>query len=502
MNHLCRLPVLLCCFLLGTAAFPVRAEKLHCPNVTDNDEKNTEVARKYFQMGGMYHDRQDYTKAAESFECVLKFIPYSLSARYKLAQAHDAQGVYTRARESYEMILLLDSAEAETLKAGIRKRLAELKDLKDRVQPVAVVPDETPAPDEKTCPTVVQKGQQDATVKVAALLEAKDWVRARTQVDEVLRKLDGATPEQRRLCLSTEAGVTLRLQAGVAQFQLGNLHDAREAFLAVFRTRPDANLPVKEPDPKLVAFFQETLRTFLEKLAAEKGLAAGKPTKKPVEKPVDKPVGKPAPPRGPSRPSGPRFFLGLSLGHEFGFISQGVETELGAVTDDAGWGQNSGFPTLELGWFFGRHRVSLLARLDITNYLEVVGPSDIRTRSGDSLNVALRWARFFDPVLSRIRPYAGAGLFGAPTRHAVATAGRGGLTGVLLQAEMEDSVSTKGLHLDAIAGAQVCLHAGCHVALQVELNWLWNVWNPDSPGASDNLNHFAFWLSFGLAVMF
>jgi len=49
--------------LLLTMAAPVRAEKMHCPNVTDNDEKNTEVARRYFQMGGMYHDKQDFTRA-------------------------------------------------------------------------------------------------------------------------------------------------------------------------------------------------------------------------------------------------------------------------------------------------------------------------------------------------------------------------------------------------------------------------------------------------------
>lgn len=67
---------------------------------------------------------------------------------------------------------------------------------------------------------------------------------------------------------------------------------------------------------------------------------------------------------------------------------------------------------------------------------------------------------------------------------------------------MEDSVPASGVHLDLLGGAQVCLHAGCHVALQVELNWLWNLWNSGSTSQSDTLNHFAFWLSFGLAVMF
>ncbi|MBU1243813.1 hypothetical protein KJ612_11480, partial [Myxococcota bacterium] len=62
--HLSRF--LLTCMILSVAfSAPARAEKMHCPNVTDNDEKNTEIARKYFQMGGMYHDKQDFTKAAE-----------------------------------------------------------------------------------------------------------------------------------------------------------------------------------------------------------------------------------------------------------------------------------------------------------------------------------------------------------------------------------------------------------------------------------------------------
>ena len=478
-----------------------RAEKLHCPNVTDNDEKNTEIARKYFQMGSMYHDRKDFTKAAESFECVLRFVPYSLSARYKLAQAYDSLGSYTLARESYEMILLLDSAEAETLKAGIRRRLAELKDLKDRAQPAATPAVEAPAVDEKTCPSVVQKGQQEAAGKVVALLEAKDWVLARAQLDEVLRKLDGATPEQRRLCLSTESGVTLLLQAGVAHFQLGNLHDAREAFLAVFRVRPDADLPVKTPDPKLVSFFQETRTAFFAAIAAEKGPAIEKPVDKPVDKPVEKPVESPAPPPK-KRSTGPRFSLSFAFGHELGFIASGTTTELGAVTNEAAWGQTKGLPTLELGLFLGRHRLSLLARLDIANYQTGEGPSNLREEDGDRLNPGVRWARFFDPIRI-LRPYAGAGLYGSANRHSVVTGGGGGLGGDFLNPVMKDSVETpQGIHLDLFGGAQVCLFAGCHVALQVELNYLWQLWAPKADDHTRTLSNFAFWLSFGLAVRY
>ncbi|PKN24717.1 MAG: hypothetical protein CVU65_10945, partial [Deltaproteobacteria bacterium HGW-Deltaproteobacteria-22] len=182
-----------------TAAVPkAAAEKLHCPNVTDNDEKNTEIARRYFQMGGMFLDKSDYVKSAESFECVLKFVPYSLTARYKLAKAYDGMEVYSKAREQYELILVYDSKDAESLKPEIRKRLAEIKDLKDKVQ-TTVVAVEAPSTDEKTCPSVVQKSLQEVLAKATRLLDSKDWARARTLVEEALGKLSGATQEQRTL---------------------------------------------------------------------------------------------------------------------------------------------------------------------------------------------------------------------------------------------------------------------------------------------------------------
>ena len=617
MSQRHRLPILLCWILLGTAAAPARAEKMHCPNVTDNDEKNTEVARRYFQMGGMYHDKQDFTRAAESFECVLKFIPYSLTARYKLAKAYDAQGVYSLARENYEMILLLDSAEAESLKPELRKRLGEIKDLKDRVAVVAPVVETTPA-DEKTCPPVVQKGHQDAVAKIARFVEVKDWGKARGLVDDTLKKLDGATPEQRRLCLSTDAGVNLLLLAGVTHFSLGNVHDAREAFLAVFRVRPDANLPVKNPDTKLLAFFQETLNAYFASIAQEKerqlrireleekGLLAVEPEGNPAvpvehtppavvsrgkplvfvcrlqdrlgaarvslvvrvddgpaqevpmeklgrrrfvtvvpgpavwfakyayyivaidaagsevalwksaqdphqltlaaaEKPVTPPVTPPVIPPGSTAPakvrSGPRFFFQAAFNYETGFISRGVETELGATTTNAGWGDGPAFPSVELGFFlFGNHRISGGARLVVADYLIQDGAS-FRVRDGDDTNFNgfLRWTRFFR-MDGWIRPYAGAGVLGGPLRHDVKT---GGLTGAGYEdVDMLDSHAANGVHFNAIGGAQVCLHSGCNVALQLEANWLWNVYNGDRLTQFDSNEFFAFWFSLGLAVMF
>ena len=255
--------------LIGGAAPARAAEKVHCPNVTDNDEKNTEIARRYFQMGGMYQDKQDFTKAAECFECVLKFVPYSLTARYKLARAYDGLAVYSRAREAYEMILVYDSSEAESLKPEIRKRLAEIKDLKDRVT-VVTVPVEPAVMDDKTCPPVVVKGQQEALIKAEKLMDGKNWLGARTLIDENLKKLDGATAAQRKLCMSQDAGLNLLLYAGIVHFNLSNLQDAGDAFTLVFRLRPESALPKKYETASLMEFFQKTLATYFSAVQAEK----------------------------------------------------------------------------------------------------------------------------------------------------------------------------------------------------------------------------------------
>jgi len=609
---------MICAFswvLLITVAAPARAEKMHCPNVTDNDEKNTEVARRYFQMGGMYHDKQDFTKAAESFECVLKFIPYSLTARYKLARAYDAQGVFSLARENYEMILLLDTAEAETLKPEIRKRLGEIKDLKDRA-PAASPAVEPTAASEKTCPPVVQKGHQDAVVKVAKFVEVKDWIKARNLIDATLKKLDGATHEQRKLCLSTDTGVQLLLLAGVAHFSMGNVHDAREAFSAVFRIKPDANLPVKNPDTKLLAFYQETLNAYFATIAAEKerqlrirefeekGLIAiepegnpavpvehappatvvrGKPmvfvcrvqdrlgaekvslvvrvddgpaqevpmeklgkrrfvtvipgtavtfkkyayylvatdaagsevalwksaeapqvlalaaVGKTVDKPVTPPVTPPVIPPGSTAPakakSGPWFFLSSSIGTDFGFVPIDHETELGAITTNNAWGENGPVYSLEAGIFlFPNHRVTVGFRM---TSLEVLNKG---AAEGNELYHRLNDYQYFGRYVRTlfadgfIRPYVGAGGFGGSVHYEVKTK--------TPDKDNLDAYGYSGYFLNGIAGTQFCIGSGCHVALQIEANILWNLHNSEGSQTSDAIKHVAFWFSLGVAVMF
>ncbi|PKN46484.1 MAG: hypothetical protein CVU59_05905, partial [Deltaproteobacteria bacterium HGW-Deltaproteobacteria-17] len=268
MRSILRITLLLIPLLL-VAPGAALAEKLHCPNVTDNDEKNTETARRYFQMGGMFLDKADYTKASESFECVLKFVPYSLTARYKLAKAYDGMELYSKAREQYELILVYDSKDAESLKPEIRNRLAEIKDLKDRAA-TNPTPVELPPNDEKTCPSVVQKNLQEALARATKLLDVKDWSRASKLIEETLGKLSGATPEQRRLCYATEAGLNLLLFAGIAHYNLNNLEMARENLTAAFRIKSDVAIPQKYTSAKLLAFYQETLNAYFEVVKAEK----------------------------------------------------------------------------------------------------------------------------------------------------------------------------------------------------------------------------------------
>jgi Tfp pilus assembly protein PilF len=81
------------------------AAKLHCPDHPGDDEKAREIARRYFKMGNVYHTQGDIIKFMESFECVLKLVPYSYSARYKYAQALDKAEQYSKARKQNSIFL-------------------------------------------------------------------------------------------------------------------------------------------------------------------------------------------------------------------------------------------------------------------------------------------------------------------------------------------------------------------------------------------------------------
>jgi len=111
------------------------AAKIHCPAAGNDDEENRKIARRYFQMGKTYADKGDHRKSAESYECVLKLVPYSFAARIQLAKALDALSQFTRAREQYELILNDVSEDAAVYKADIRKRLDEIKGQPDKPLP-------------------------------------------------------------------------------------------------------------------------------------------------------------------------------------------------------------------------------------------------------------------------------------------------------------------------------------------------------------------------------
>ncbi|PKN45706.1 MAG: hypothetical protein CVU59_08245 [Deltaproteobacteria bacterium HGW-Deltaproteobacteria-17] len=110
------------------------AAGLFCPNPTENDQDNKDVARKYFQMGLGYSEQADHRKCIEAFECVLKLIPYSTSARYQLAKALDDGGQYTRAKKEYKLFLTT-ADKADPLRQKVQERLAAIETLADKPLP-------------------------------------------------------------------------------------------------------------------------------------------------------------------------------------------------------------------------------------------------------------------------------------------------------------------------------------------------------------------------------
>jgi len=119
---------------------PARAQKLVCPKASADPEKNKVEARRYYNMGGVYFNMNDFEKSAESFLCVLTLVPYSLMARYQLARSYDKMGKYELARQHYKWVSLDPSEEAKTLHEEVKKRLDELKGLPDKT-PVATDPE-------------------------------------------------------------------------------------------------------------------------------------------------------------------------------------------------------------------------------------------------------------------------------------------------------------------------------------------------------------------------
>ncbi len=483
--------------LLLLHAAPARADKLHCPSITENDEKNNDTARKYFTMGGVYMEREDFSRAAESFECVLKFVPYSLTTRYNLARAYDGMEVYSRAREHYEMILVYDSDEAESLKPGIRKRLAEIRDLKDRIR-VVTIPVEPAVQDEKTCPQVVLQGLQETLTRAEKRMDETNWIQARDEFDKSLKNLDGSTAEQRKLCLSGDMGVHLLMLAGITHFHLQNLGNAQEFFTRVFRNRPEAKLPEKFGTADLQAFFQKSLRAYFQSLQG--GETPPDPPKvdpRTVEPPgkTPEPPGKTPEPPGKAPGRSWRIILASSIGYDFGLIGQNTITEMGAYTENLGWGRNTPIHVMETGvLLYGRHRFTAGMRYSKFSSGDSGPFGSLQVETSTDLQFFARYVRLHFPD-SVVQPYWGGGGFGGPLRVRVKH-GDGN--------ETNDTVELGGAFLNGVAGLQLCLGRDCHIAFQIETNLLWKFASPGDPPLlnSEWFKTVIFWFNAGLSLSF
>jgi tetratricopeptide (TPR) repeat protein len=104
------------------------------PGPNSTAEESKKIARRYYVMGMSFQRDGDLLNFIDAFRCVLKIIPYSLSARYKLAEAYDTAGQYTKAIREYKSVL--SSSQDKTLNKKITKRIAKIKNLADKPMPV------------------------------------------------------------------------------------------------------------------------------------------------------------------------------------------------------------------------------------------------------------------------------------------------------------------------------------------------------------------------------
>ncbi len=232
-------------FAILLTTTPAIAGKMHCPKAHADDEENRKIARRYFQMGKTFSEKGDHRKSSESYECVLKLVPYSLNARVLFAKALDALGQYTRAREQYELIIADSAEEAEALKPEARTRLAAIKGLADKPLPK----DEDDETDEATSAEL--KKQQERVRQLELERE-----REKKELERRLKDLE--------------------------KMGTGNLDAQRKALLDEFKRKEAEKM--KEMEER-IRRLQE-----LERLAAERLRNAGPP--RPVYKEVATPLRK------------------------------------------------------------------------------------------------------------------------------------------------------------------------------------------------------------------
>lgn len=110
--------------ILPTRAF---SQALVCPDPGKDVEQNKAEARRYFELGTTYFNVNQFDKSAEAFACVIRLVPYTVTARYRLAVSYDRLGKLELAKEQYQWVMVSTSKEAEPLKVEVRKRLDELR---------------------------------------------------------------------------------------------------------------------------------------------------------------------------------------------------------------------------------------------------------------------------------------------------------------------------------------------------------------------------------------
>ncbi len=165
-------------FLLLLLAWPARAssQSLVCPDPGKDVEQNKAEARRYFELGTTYFNMDQFGKSAEAFACVIKLVPYTVMARYRLAVSYDRLGKLEPAKEQYRWVLASTSKEAQSLKAEVKKRLDEI--LKQEADKAAAIKAEA---DRKA------KAEAEAKAKAEAEARARQEALAKAEAERIER---------------------------------------------------------------------------------------------------------------------------------------------------------------------------------------------------------------------------------------------------------------------------------------------------------------------------
>ncbi len=166
-------------FLLLLVLAPARAfsQALVCPDPGKDIEQNKTEARRYFELGSTYFDMKQFDKSAEAFACVIKLVPYTVTARYRLAVSYDRLGKLELAREQYQWVMVSTSKEAEPLKIEVKKRLDEIRKLEEEKVAAAKAEADRLAKaeaDKKARAEAEAKAREDARLKAEADKKARE----------------------------------------------------------------------------------------------------------------------------------------------------------------------------------------------------------------------------------------------------------------------------------------------------------------------------------------